>query len=263
MHSPIPSGGPCSPEPEPTRASDFEISSPRPCALLVFLRRNKDSYVLLHRLGAVVDHLPAFFGVSAIVIVTPGPDTALTIRNTLFGGRRGGVFTSLGVSCGQATWAIATAAGAAALLQASRSVFMVVRIAGAAYLVFLGAQALVAAVKYERATVLAPVGGPASRLAPPVALRQGLTSNLTNPKMAVFFTSLLPQFAHRGDPTFVVLLALGIVFSLMTLLWLTIYAVLVAKAGDVLRRPAIRRTLEALTGSALVVLALRIAWEQA
>jgi threonine/homoserine/homoserine lactone efflux protein len=211
----------------------------------------------------MVNQLAAFFGVSAIVIVTPGPDTALTIRNTLLGGRLGGIFTAIGVSSGQATWAVAAAAGIAALLHTSPPVFTAIRLGGAGYLIFLGAQGLVAALKSERTPALASTAHRVPRLAPHLALRQGLVSNLTNPKMAVFFTSLLPQFAPSGDGAFIVLLALGVAFSLMTLLWLTSYAVIVAKAGDFLRRPAARRTLEALTGSALVALGFRIAWEWA
>jgi threonine/homoserine/homoserine lactone efflux protein len=210
----------------------------------------------------MIDHFAAFFGVSAMVIVTPGPDTALTIRNTLFGGRRGGIFTALGVSGGQAAWAVAAATGIAALLQASSSVFMGVRMIGAAYLMFLGAQALLAAARIERAATMGAAGGAGSRLSPPAALRQGLVSNLTNPKMAIFFTSLLPQFAPRGDPAFAVLLTLGTAFSLMTLIWLTSYAFIVSRVGDFLRRSAIRRALEALTGSALIVLGLLLAIER-
>jgi threonine/homoserine/homoserine lactone efflux protein len=209
----------------------------------------------------MVPHLAAFFTVSVIVIVTPGPDTVLTIRNTLFGGRQGGIFTALGVSSGQATWAVAAAAGVAALLRTP--VFTGIRIAGAAYLMFLGAQALGAALKSERTPMQVPAAQAVPRIDPAVAIRQGLVSNLTNAKMVVFFTSLLPQFAPRGDPGFMVLLGLGLAFSLMTLLWLTSYAVFVAKTGDFLRRPAARRTIEALTGSVLVALGIRIAWEWA
>ncbi len=90
----------------------------------------------------MVSQFGAFLGVSVLVIVTPGPDTALTIRNTLLGGRRSGLFTALGVATGQATWTIATSAGIAAVLLASEPAFLAVRAVGAAYLVFLGAQAL-------------------------------------------------------------------------------------------------------------------------
>jgi threonine/homoserine/homoserine lactone efflux protein len=94
-----------------------------------------------------VTELAAFLGVSAIVIVTPGPDTALTIRSSLMGGRRAGIFTALGVSCGQAVWTLASAVGIAALLAASEPAFLTDQDRGAAYLIWLGLQALAAAVR--------------------------------------------------------------------------------------------------------------------
>ena len=196
--------------------------------------------------------LAAFLGVSALVIVTPGQDTALTIRNTLAGGRRAGVFTAVGVSAGQAIWAIAAAGGIAALLRTSEPAFLAVRLAGSAYLVYLGAQALRSAIGRPRAESPAVHG---RTLAP---FRQGVISNLGNPKMAVFFTSLLPQFGG----SFPSLLGLGLVFCGLTLAWLCGYAVAVAKAGDLLRRTGVRRALDALTGTVLVGLGLRLATER-
>lgn len=205
--------------------------------------------------------LAAFLGVAVLVIVTPGPDTALTIRNTLLGGRDAGILTALGVVTGQATWALATSAGVAALLLASEPAFVAVRIAGAAYLVYLGVQTLVAAVRPGGR--LAPLEPAASSSLPPrVAVRQGLVSNLGNPKMAAFFPGLLPQFAPAGEPSFLPLLGLGFLFCALTLVWLTAYAVAVARAGDVLRRTGIRRALEGVTGAVLVALGLRLATEQ-
>jgi len=145
----------------------------------------------------------AFLGVSALVIVTPGQDTALTIRNTLAAGRRGGVLTALGVAAGQATWALAAAAGVTALLRASEPAFLALRLAGSAYLVYLGLQALRAALRRDHAVATAAVARRRVH-----AFRQGIISNLGNPKMAVFFTSLLPQFGS----SFPALLALGLVF---------------------------------------------------
>ena len=195
----------------------------------------------------------AFVGVAAIVIVTPGQDTALTIRNALTGGRRGGLFTAAGVSLGQATWTLAAAGGVAALLQASEPAFLAVRLAGAAYLVFLGAQTLLAAFRGLR------VEHARRRVTARGAFRQGVLSNLGNPKMAIFFTSLLPQFGT----SFASMLALGLVFCSMTFVWLTAYGVAVARAGDVLRRPRIRRVVDAVTGAALAAFGLRLAFEKA
>jgi threonine/homoserine/homoserine lactone efflux protein len=203
----------------------------------------------------------AFLGISILVIVTPGPDTAVTIRNALLGGRSGGVATAFGVAAGQAMWALATSAGIVALLVASEPVFEAVKLAGAAYLVVLGAQALLAAVRGGAAAV-ATTGLAPRRLPPGVAFRQGLISDLGNPKMAVFFSSLLPQFAPPGETMFGTLVLLGASFCLLTLAWLTAYACLIAGAGDLLRRPAIRRAVEAVTGTLLILLGLRLAAEQ-
>jgi threonine/homoserine/homoserine lactone efflux protein len=205
--------------------------------------------------------LLAFLAVSALVIVTPGQDTALTIRNTLADGRRSGLATALGVSTGQAVWTLAASAGVAALLVASEPAFLALKLAGGAYLVYLGAQALLAALGLGR-THRAEAFSGSRRLTPPAAFRQGVVSNLGNPKMAVFFTSLLPQFAPNGGASFAALLALGLVFCSMTMAWLTAYSLAVDRAGDVLRRPAVRRVLDAVTGAVLVALGLRLATER-
>ncbi len=202
----------------------------------------------------------AFLGISALVIVTPGQDTILTIRNTLRGGRTGGTFTAIGVALGQAVWTIAASGGVTALLLASEPAFAAVRIMGAAFLVYLGAQALLAAIKGGEAHAVAP--GPVHGLAPAVALRQGLVSNLGNPKMAVFFTSLLPQFAPAGPAAFLAMLGLGLVFCSMTLAWLAAYAFAVGHAGDVLARPRIRRAFDGVVGTVLVAFGVRLAFQQ-
>jgi threonine/homoserine/homoserine lactone efflux protein len=197
-----------------------------------------------------------FVAVAAIVIVTPGQDTALVVRNTLAGRRPAGIATAFGVSAGQAVWVLATSAGLAALLVASDRVFLVLRLAGAAYLVFLGLHSLRCAMRGRTPRRAAEQGRPLDRL---TAFRQGALSNLGNPKMAVFFTSLLPQFAAGG---FLELLALGFVFVVLTLAWLAGYAVAVERASAALRRPCLRRALDALTGLVLVALGLRLATER-
>jgi threonine/homoserine/homoserine lactone efflux protein len=212
----------------------------------------------------VVHQLLAFGLVSVVVIVTPGPDTALTIRNTLLGGRAAGVGTAAGVAMGQSVWTLAASAGVAALLVASEPVFIAIRILGAAYLVILGLRALRDAIWWRAAGDAAggdTAAAPGPRLSSRPAFRQGFLSDLGNPKMAVFFTSLLPQFAphHRA---FVALLALGLLFCALTFAWLVVYATVVARAGDLLRRPRVRRALDATTGAALVALGARLATER-
>jgi threonine/homoserine/homoserine lactone efflux protein len=200
----------------------------------------------------VLAHAAAFLAVSALVIVTPGQDTALTIRNTLARGRRGGVHTAAGVALGQLVWALAASAGLVALLSAWEPAFLALRIAGAAYLLYLGLAALRSAFTQARE----PSAVLEQRLRTP-PLVQGLLSNLGNPKMAVFFTSLLPQFAPHGS--FAGLFALGAVFCSLTLVWLSAYALAVSRASELLRRSRVWRAIEALTGAVLVALGVRVA----
>jgi threonine/homoserine/homoserine lactone efflux protein len=208
-----------------------------------------------------MEALIAFVGVAALTIMTPGPDTALTVRNALIGGRACGISTALGVSLGLAVWTVTASAGIAALLVASEPAFMAVKLVGAAYLVFLGLQSLWHAVRGGGGAH--PLDGRAPRgLTPRTALRQGILNDLGNPKIAVFFTTLLPQFAPSHGPAFATLLAFGLVFCTMTFVWLVLYSVVIARAGEALRRPRIRRTLDAVMGAALVAIGVRVAAER-
>lgn len=207
--------------------------------------------------------LVTFLGISALVIVTPGPDTALTIRSTVLAGRGGGIFTALGVVTGQALWALAASLGVAALLVASDPAFEALKLLGAAYLALLGVQSLRAALRRnDPSATIAADADARRRLRPLVAYRQGVISNLGNPKMAVFFTSLLPQFTGDSGSTFAASLLLGLVFCTLTFAWLAAYATVVDKVGDFMRRPRVRRSLDGLVGGVLVALGVRLASEQ-
>ena len=195
--------------------------------------------------------LAGFLVVAAVVICTPGQDTALTIRNALAGGRRSGLSTATGVALGQAVWTIAAAAGLVALLRASQPAFTALRFAGAAYLIYLGLQSLLAAARRRAPSHVARTG----QATPRGSLRQGLISNLANPKMAVFFTSLLPQFGTSLPA----LVGFGLAFALLTGVWLAGYAVAAARARGLLERDRVRRTIDAVTGTVLVALGLRVA----
>ena len=200
--------------------------------------------------------LLAFLGISVLVIATPGPDTAITIRNTLLGGRAPGLATALGVAIGQAIWALATSAGVVAVLIASEPLFLAVKYVGGAYLVWLGLQLLHAAFRPATTHAVAATTDP---MAPRLAFGQGILSDLGNPKMAVFFTSLLPQFAPADAASFAGLATLGLLFSSMTFGWLVFYALAIARMGNVLRRSSMRRVFEGITGAALVGLGVRLA----
>jgi RhtB (resistance to homoserine/threonine) family protein len=202
-----------------------------------------------------VGDLVAFIGVAAVIIVLPGPDMALVLRNGLARGRRAAVETAIGINAGLLVWAVAAALGVAALLHASAPAFMLLKLAGAAYLVWLGLHALRDA---WRGTSEASLHAASRRRASP--FRQGLLSNLLNPKIALVFTTLIPQFVHAGDPAVAKTLLLAAVFIALGLVWLTSYALLVAKVGELLKRSVVRRVLNAVTGTVLTALGVRLAF---
>lgn len=202
-----------------------------------------------------------FLAISAVVIITPGQDTALTVRNTIAGGRQGGIATAFGVACGQMVWALATDVGVITILTASETIFTTIKLLGAAYLVFLGLQAL------HRAFAGSDASGPENQreqktLSSHTGFIQGLISNLCNPKMAAFFASLLPQFISPGPSAFGVTILLGLTFCTMTFFWLAGYAAAITKAGHVLRWPKVARTLEGITGFTILALGIRVATSQ-
>jgi threonine/homoserine/homoserine lactone efflux protein len=207
----------------------------------------------------MITNLGPFLAISALIVVAPGPDTAITTRNALVGGRRAGLFTILGVSFGLAVWTLTTGIGVAALLRASEPAFVALKVAGAIYLAALGGQAIWGAL---RRSGRHGTGHVVRRtITPRVALRQGVLTNLGNPKIAVFFTSFLPQFTPSHHAGFGPLVLLGVLFCLVGLTWLTLYVLAVARLGDFLRRPTPRRILDAATGVVLLGFGIKLASE--
>jgi threonine/homoserine/homoserine lactone efflux protein len=207
-------------------------------------------------------HVLPFIAVAWLILITPGVDMALVTRNALRGGRGAAVSTALGVNLGVGLWALAAALGLAAAVQASAALFDAVRLGGALYLVVLGVWSLRAA--RESATADGPNGPPTPLvgLERRSAFRQGLATNLLNPKMAVLFTSLLPQFIDRHAAAFPSLLLLGAIFNALGVVWLVGFALAVARSRAVLARPRLRRLQERVTGAVLIGLGIRVALER-
>ncbi|WP_329558607.1 LysE family translocator [Streptomyces uncialis] len=197
-----------------------------------------------------------------LVTVVPGPDTLLVLRNCVRGGRLPGIATALGAAVGSLVWAVAAAVGLAAALHRWDAAFAVVRMAGAAYLVLLGAQALWAhrrSASNGADTTAAPPEG----LAPTtfLAFRQGLLSCLLNPKVGLFFVAVAPQFLPEGASVLSVTLIFGVIDAVIAAGWLILVAVFAARLLSWLRRPRVNTALERATGGILVVLGLGTAAE--
>ncbi len=199
-------------------------------------------------------HLGAFLGVVALISATPGPDTALVVRNAVARGRRGGLLTALGSASGLLVWGAAFSFGIGALLASSATAFSIVKLGGALLLVLLGGTLLLRPGR-ER------LGAAPARLPAGSPFRQGLATNFLNPKAAAFFSALVPQFLANHAP-FGAPLALAAIASAGSLAGLTLYAVTAAALRVRLERPSLRRLLDRATGCVLVALGMRVAFER-
>jgi RhtB (resistance to homoserine/threonine) family protein len=205
-------------------------------------------------------HLWLFLGIAAVVIVVPGPDTALVTKNAVLHGRRAALGTALGVNAGLTVWTVASAFGVASIVRASDVAFTALKLVGGAYLIWLGIQAFRAARHRDADAALAE--RERTGLGARGGFRQGALSNLANPKIAAFFTSVLPQFVAPGRSVLVPSLVLGALFVLMTLGWLCGYALVAFKASSLLRRPRVGAAIDRLSGVILIGFGLRLAAER-
>ena len=191
-------------------------------------------------------------GVLALTILalTPGPDMAVATKVTLAQGARAGVIASLGICTGVLAWGAVTVAGLSALIHAWETGFTIVRWLGAGYLVWLGISALRTPAHSATAQ-----SGEVGRS----AYKAGLISNLLNPKIAIFYSSLLPQFVPAGYSPALVMSGLILAHWVVSLLWLIIYVNGIGKIAEWMNRPRIARTINAVTGGILIGFGVRVA----
>jgi threonine/homoserine/homoserine lactone efflux protein len=196
--------------------------------------------------------LLAFAPVAALLTITPGAGTAMIVRSAVRGGRRRALVTTIGNSIGVLAWAGFAAVGVAAVVATSAEAFTAVKLVGAVVLVILGLQSL----RGRRAadTVAAPAGG--------APLRDGVVTSLANPKLAVFFAALFPQFVPDGASVLFSALLMAAMIVAFDLVWYSMLAYLVARARRAfVEGPWLARA-ERLTGAVLVGLGVRLALER-
>lgn len=208
----------------------------------------------------VVASLPAFLLAVLLISASPGPAMALIFRRAALHGFRGAVPTVLGLEFGLYLWALMAGAGLAALVAASQTAYLVLRVVGAVVLVYLGVQAWRAAWRDKGSE--AAIEGPAEEPVRRTWWRpfgEGVLVQLANPKAAVFMFAFYPQFVPADRPllsTTAILAALQVVLE--TGFYLTL-ALIVGRARTWFTRPAIRRRLNAISGTVLITLGLRVA----
>jgi threonine/homoserine/homoserine lactone efflux protein len=195
----------------------------------------------------VISTLVSFLGVAVLLSLLPGPATALVVRSAAVHGRRSAFLTVLGNSTGILFWAVASVLGISALVAASETAFWALKVTGAVVLVYLGVQML-------RKTAVNKGG----RSGPRSSYVQGLVTSGANPKLAVFFIALLPQFVPHGAPVLPWTLAMAAVLICVDLVYFTALAWAVTRAK---RAVAGSRRIERLTGAVMIGLGLRVALE--
>jgi len=203
----------------------------------------------------------AHLAVALLLILTPGPDTALVTRNALLAGRRAASFTALGIGVGSLIWALASVFGIAVLLEESAVAFTLLKFIGATYLGYLGLRSLISSFQRNKSATITPPAPQATPRGKPVAFRQGLLNNLLNPKAGAIFVTALPQFIHPGDPSLRLVLML-LAYEAILLGWLNLYGFLVSRAGQSRFGTRVRAILQGITGVVLIALGVRLAFEQ-
>ena len=206
----------------------------------------------------LLSSMPAFVLAVLLISASPGPAMALIFRRAALRGLRGAVPTVLGLELGLYVWALFAGAGFAALVAASEVAYLVLRVVGAVVLLVLGVKAWRTAWQGRGAPVMAEPT-PAGRRRWWATFAEGVVVQLANPKAAVFMIAFYPQFVPADGPVFARTAVLGLLqITLETGLYLALAAG-VARAGSWFRRPRIRARLEAISGTVLVGLGLRVA----
>lgn len=201
-----------------------------------------------------------FLGFACVLVLIPGPDFAVVAKNTLMAGRRRGRWASLGICTSNAVQGTAAAAGLGALIVRAQPAFEAVKWAGVCYLAFLGLQTLRSAVRGRYDATAAP-DAPAPRAAAFGGWRQGFVSNITNPKVLIFYLAVLPQFLRPGtSPGW--LLAFAWSHALLSLLYLLTLTAGLMRVRRILHRRSTRRALDTATGTVLLGFSAKLATEQ-
>lgn len=192
-----------------------------------------------------------------LLIILPGPDTAIVTKNTIVSGQKAGFQTMIGSCTGLLLHTIAAVAGLSALIVKSAVAFTVLKYVGALYLCYLGVRTLInmRAKKVTNEEELVTVKGGS-------AFKQGFITNVTNPKVAVFFLTFLPQFLALDANVFFAFLVMGIIYIVLTFVWFALYVYLLNSIRTFMQRPATQAVVEGLTGIVLIGFGVKLALEK-
>ena len=203
--------------------------------------------------------LATFIVLAAVLTVSPGADTLLVIRNVIARGRAAGIATAFGICCGLFVHATLSALGLSVVLAHSAWAYELLKIIGAVYLIWLGLQSLARTLRRNGVTYSTAAVGTGTPTLGGRSFREGLLTNVLNPKVAVFYLAFLPQFIGVREPVFAKSMLLAGIHAGMGLAWLIALAAVLDRARTLITRPRVGRLLEGVSGAILVGLGGRLA----
>lgn len=195
-----------------------------------------------------------FFLLSLFVVMSPGIDTALITKRTISGGQKDGYKMALGITSGSLVHTVAAAFGLSAILMQSAVAFEIVKTLGALYLIYLGISSFIT--RRKKNGTIHDEGKKGS------AFKQGLLSNVLNPKVAMFFLTFLPQFVRPGGETTQQLLIMGVIYTLLSIGWFFVYVFFINFLRDWLMSPKVQSVMDKATGMVLIGFGLKLALDE-
>lgn len=204
-----------------------------------------------------MDNYFLFIFMCIMLIILPGPDTAIVTKNTLTISKQAGLKTMMGTLCALMIHTSAAVFGLSAVIVKSALLFTIIKYIGAVYLVYLGVKTLIALKKRKAPTVdVIPDEKTSS------SFMQGFFTNLLNPKVAVFFLTFLPQFVQTTKSPLIPFFILGVTYTVLTLMWFVVYILLLNQVRQFMNRPQTQKWMEGLTGSVLIGFGVKLALEK-
>lgn len=209
-------------------------------------------------------NISVFLVMCILLIILPGPDTAIATKNTLTVSRKGGLQTIIGSCCGLLIHTCAAVIGLSAIIVKSAYIFAVLKYVGAVYLCYLGIKTLwTLRIIRTQSPVVDDVGSIEHKYSHQSCFKQGFLTNVTNPKVAVFFLTFLPQFVDGNSGTFFPFLIMGLIYTALTMLWFIFYVYLLDRISAFMKKPSTKAVIEGLTGAILIAFGIKLALEKA
>lgn len=209
----------------------------------------------------IVEQYWLFVTMCILLIILPGPDTAIATKNTLTIGKKGGLLTISGTCCALIFHTLAAVVGLSAIIAKSAFVFSILKYIGGAYLIYLGVKSFISMRKLKKGLVTSEKAEE-TKVEERPCFKQGFLTNLLNPKVAIFFLTFLPQFVDANNASFLPFVWMGLTYLVLTAVWFIFYILLLNAIRSFMMKPQTQLAIEGMTGAVLVGFGIKLALEK-